>query len=203
MPGILYTCYISNIEYQNIHSSCCNHCLLSNQTEGLQKITKKTNPYNLNSKTVKLLPNRSEGGIYWGLFYMGDPQPPCSLVLLSLLILLMPSGHQINNALPSSTLLFYVFLCFTPLWSALICSALYFSSTFSSVLLCATSSKSVPVEAERQRRAGLLNNTIALSCSLSFCNNQTTLALEQWQRLEPTSDKTHLQPPLFLFVQNM
>ena len=153
-----------------------------------RKSQKKTNPYNLNSKTVKLLPNRSEGGIYWGLFYMGDPQPPCSLVLLSLLILLMPSGHQINNALPSSTL---------------VCSALYFSSTFSSVLLCATNSKSVPVEAERQRRAGLLNNTIALSRPLSLCNNQTTLALEQWQRLEPTSDKTHLQPPLFLFVQNM
>ena len=89
-----------------------------------RKSQKKTNPYNLNSKTVKLLPNRSEGGIYWGLFYMGDPQPPCSLVLLSLLILLMPSGHQINNALPSSTLLFYVFLCFTPLFSALLCISL-------------------------------------------------------------------------------
>ena len=35
-------------------------------------------------------------GIYRGLFYMADFQPPCSLVLLCLLIL-TPAGHQMNS----------------------------------------------------------------------------------------------------------
>ena len=43
-------------------------------------------------------------GIYRGLFYMADFQPPCSLVLLCLLIL-TPAGHQMNSEVLLNVLL--------------------------------------------------------------------------------------------------
>ena len=133
-----------------------------------------------------------------GLFYMADPQTttmiPCSL----LCSLLYPHAYC-----PPTSTMHSTQLCWT--------------------LLC-SNSKSVPVEAERQRRvAGLLNTTIPSSAVPlipllrlqqsnnafeQFCNNPTAMLLNssrpvEWHRRGQTSDKTHLQPQLFLFVQKI
>lgn len=115
-----------------------------------------------------------------GLFYMADPQTttmiPCSL----LCSLLYPHAYCPPDQ--QCTLLNSAQLCFTLPCSAELCFT----------LLC-SNSKSVPVEAERQRRvAGLLNTTIPSSvvplipllrlqqsnnAFEHFCNNPTAMLL--------------------------
>ena len=153
------------------------HCLLSNQTERLQKITKKLIHTIQTQRPLNFCqtdPKEAFTGVCF-TWVIPNHHAPLFSCLCSSSSCLVGTRSTMHCPPPLCSSMFFSAL----LHSGLLCFVFLFY-----ILLCSTLRDQLEVRSGGSRETAkgwiIKQYNSTLSCSLSFCNNQTTIALEQW-----------------------